>query len=68
MLSMGFPRLPNQLFNAEKVTDNYKPKTTQEKQRLVFFFMGKVIFQVTVPSTPWGPRAVSISGTTHGFI
>lgn len=49
------------MVSPEKVTDNYKPRTMQEKQRQVLFFMGKVICQVIVPSRPQVSRAVRAS-------
>lgn len=50
-------RLPHPM----KVTGNYKPRTTQEKQRQILFFLEKVFFPVTVPPRPQVSRAVKAS-------
>lgn len=44
-----------------KVTGNYKPRTTQEKQRQILFFLEKVFFPVAVPPRPQVSRAVKAS-------
>lgn len=44
-----------------KVTGNYKPRTMQEKQRQILFFLEKVVFLVAVPPRPQVSRAVRAS-------
>ena len=45
-----------------KVTGNYKPRTMQEKQRQILFFLEKVVFLVAVP-----PQAPGLKGSESEY-